>query len=156
VDDPDRLTPVGYKEFHGYLSAPSQTEKTFNEAIENMKLSTRQYAKRQISWIRNKLLPAVRAVNVQEIIVPTYLLDATGKLSTRAPFLTISPDISENWISSVRDPAVQLSRGWWSHRRLFNADYGIRDFLNYVDLPDPLTLSEIARTMLEGNDKPVE
>ncbi|KAJ7929361.1 tRNA isopentenyltransferase [Mycena leptocephala] len=117
---------IGYKEFHGYLSAPSQTEKTFNEAIENMKLSTRQYAKRQISWIRNKLLPAVRAVNVQEIIVPTYLLDAT--------------DISENWISSVRDPAVQLSR----------------DFLNYVDLPDPLTLSEIARTMLEGNDKPVD
>ncbi|KAJ7849083.1 tRNA isopentenyltransferase [Mycena olivaceomarginata] len=117
---------IGYKEFHGYLTAPSQTETAFNDAVENMKLSTRQYAKRQISWIRNKLLPAINATNAEDTTVPTYLLDAT--------------DIDEKWISRVRDPALQLSR----------------DFLNSADLPDPLTLSETARAMLEVNDKPVD
>jgi tRNA dimethylallyltransferase len=78
---------VGYKEFHGYLTAPSQTETAFNEAVENMKLSTRQYAKRQISWIRNKLLPAINATNAEGTTVPTYLLDATGEFSTRRSHL---------------------------------------------------------------------
>ncbi len=49
-----------------------------------MKLSTRKYAKRQVSWLRNKLLPAIRAANVASNaaggdIVPTFLLDASGK-----------------------------------------------------------------------------
>ena len=43
-----------------------------------MKISTRQYAKRQISWIRNKLIPAVNVANVEENVVPLYLMDATG------------------------------------------------------------------------------
>ncbi|KAF8185029.1 IPP transferase-domain-containing protein [Mycena galopus ATCC 62051] len=117
---------IGYKEFHGYLTASSQTEKAFNEALENMKLSTRQYAKRQISWIRNKLLPAINATNIQEANIPTYLLDAT--------------DTGENWVSRVRDPALQLSQ----------------DFLNSDDLPDPLALSDVARKMLEIDEKLVD
>lgn len=44
-----------------------------------MKISTRQYAKRQISWIKNKLIPALDAANTKEAIAPLYLLDATGK-----------------------------------------------------------------------------
>ncbi|KAG6816955.1 hypothetical protein H0H87_001470 [Tephrocybe sp. NHM501043] len=71
---------IGYKEFHEYLSAPEPSEKAFNAAVEHMKLSTRQYAKRQVSWIRNKLLPAVHMANSEETMVPTYLLDATGDL----------------------------------------------------------------------------
>lgn len=43
-----------------------------------MKLSTRQYAKKQISWMRNKLLPAVLQANAEELTTPLYLLDATG------------------------------------------------------------------------------
>lgn len=56
-----------------------------------MKLSTRQYAKRQISWIRNKLVPAIRTANSaaiddydadkgepRENQTSFYLLDATG------------------------------------------------------------------------------
>ncbi|KAJ6500363.1 tRNA isopentenyltransferase [Mycena sanguinolenta] len=117
---------IGYKEFHGYLTAPSQTEKAFDEAVENMKLSTRQYAKRQISWIRNKLLPAINAANIQAKIIPTYLLDAT--------------DTGDKWISGVQDPALQI----------------IRDFLNSDDLPNPLTLSDMARKMLAIDDKPVD
>lgn len=54
-----------------------------------MKISTRQYAKRQISWIRNKLIPAVDAANIDENTVPLYLLDATSAyaMSTRKTFL---------------------------------------------------------------------
>ncbi|KAJ7093093.1 tRNA isopentenyltransferase [Mycena epipterygia] len=117
---------VGYKEFHGYLSAPAQTEKAYQEAVENMKISTRQYSKRQISWIRNKLLPAIHATNAQETTVPTYLLDAT--------------DTGEAWTSNVRDPAVHITR----------------DFLNSDAMRDPLTLSDLARTMLDVNAKPVD
>lgn len=58
-----------------------------------MKLSTRKYAKRQVSWIRNKLLPAVFAAGDDEgggevhgdggerrVQMRAYVLDATGTL----------------------------------------------------------------------------
>jgi len=44
-----------------------------------MKLSTRQYAKRQISWIRNKLIPVAESANKEDMTAPFYLLDATGR-----------------------------------------------------------------------------
>jgi tRNA dimethylallyltransferase len=44
-----------------------------------MKRSTRKYAKRQILWLRNKLLPAMYAANADKTHTVTYLLDATGK-----------------------------------------------------------------------------
>ena len=75
---------LGYKEFHDYLSSPSPSDAAFREAVEQMKLGTRRYAKRQVTWIRNKLLPAVNAANAASQaetgspVVPTYLLDATG------------------------------------------------------------------------------
>ena len=73
------LTSVlsGYQEFFSYLENPS--DKAFVEAVDRMKISTRQYAKRQISWIRNKLIPAVNAANSLETVAPLYLLDATGE-----------------------------------------------------------------------------
>lgn len=49
--------------------------KAFDLAVEKMKTSTRQYAKRQVSWIRNKLLPEVRAAGDE---FSSYLLDVSG------------------------------------------------------------------------------
>lgn len=66
----------GYKEFCAYLDEPSDS--SFKEAQERMKISTRQYAKRQISWIRNKLIPAIEEANRMGDDLPFYLLDATG------------------------------------------------------------------------------
>ena len=70
------------------MSVPAvEREKAFAAAVERMKTSTRQYAKRQVSWLRNKLLPAARAVNAKareapggpgDDVVPTFLLDASG------------------------------------------------------------------------------
>ncbi len=70
----------GYREFHGYISSPNPSEDTFNLAVENMKISTRQYAKRQVSWIRNKLLPVIKVANATEETVFPYLLDASGEV----------------------------------------------------------------------------
>lgn len=68
-----------------------------------MKLSTRKYAKRQVSWIRNKLLPAVfvaggstaasvevdegevRGGEEREVKMRAYVLDATGTPVVRFP-----------------------------------------------------------------------
>ncbi|KAF5386706.1 hypothetical protein D9615_001730 [Tricholomella constricta] len=80
---------IGYKEFHDYLSAPEPSDKAFKAAVEHMKVSTRQYAKRQLSWIRNKLLPAVYTANAEEAVIPTYLLDATV--------------LGDSWHKNVRD-----------------------------------------------------
>ncbi|KAG6861887.1 hypothetical protein C0995_010593 [Termitomyces sp. Mi166 len=117
---------IGYKEFHDYLSVPEPSEKMFHAGVERMKLSTRQYAKRQVSWIRNKLLPAVDTANVEELLVPTYLLDATV--------------LGENWNSHVRDLGIQLVDG----------------FLAEGELPDPLTLSENAKRMMNIDKKSME
>jgi tRNA dimethylallyltransferase len=52
----------------------------YQAAVQNLKTANRQYAKRQVSWIRNKLLPAIRASKSSEGTegVDMYLLDATG------------------------------------------------------------------------------
>lgn len=75
----------GYKEFEPYLSSRSTTDKdtAFDEknplfiaGLDSMKLSTRQYAKRQVKWIKMKLLPAVRKLGGEDVTI--VLLDATG------------------------------------------------------------------------------
>jgi len=110
---------IGFREFHKYLSDPSPSEKKYLEAVEEMKTSNRQYAKRQTSWIRNKLLPAVRASKAAEggKSAEVYLLDATEL---------------DEWTSVVRDLAVSLMEA----------------FLKCEPLPEPLSLSSAAKTML--------
>ena len=80
---------TGYREFSSYLSIKPSLDtatdaKVYSEAVERMKLSTRKYAKRQVSWIRNKLLPVAYVANAQHDnhLVSTYLLDATGKMQS--------------------------------------------------------------------------
>ncbi|OBZ75695.1 tRNA dimethylallyltransferase, mitochondrial [Grifola frondosa] len=120
---------IGYKEFHDYLSAPTPSEKAFRNAVEQMKFSTRRYAKRQVSWIRNKLLPAINASNAtsqlkgEPSLTPTYLLDAT--------------ELGDAWTINVYTVAEYIMRG----------------FLDEEVLPDPLTLSQTAREMLTVPDK---
>ncbi|ESK96828.1 trna isopentenyltransferase [Moniliophthora roreri MCA 2997] len=114
---------IGYREFHHYLSLESPSDKDYKLALDNMKTSTRQYAKKQISWLRNKLLPALYDSNIVEETSHTYLLDATEV---------------EGWNATVRDTAVQITTA----------------FLNNDVLPDPFSLSDIAKTMLRVDIKP--
>jgi len=54
----------------------------YQAAVQNLKTANHQYAKRQVLWIRNKLLPAIRASESSEgtesVEIMMYLLDATG------------------------------------------------------------------------------
>ena len=46
--DLNALNTVGYKELFAYFDGSS----TFKEAVEQIKIHTRQYAKRQMTWLR--------------------------------------------------------------------------------------------------------
>lgn len=86
-------TSPGYKEFATYFddieTRPDDNalrERLFKTAITDMQLGTRQYARRQIKWVRNKLLPAIYKLweaedseSVEDRSVHIYLLDATGE-----------------------------------------------------------------------------
>ncbi|KAJ8481422.1 hypothetical protein ONZ51_g5998 [Trametes cubensis] len=123
---------IGYKEFHDYLSSPSPSDAAFREAVEQMKLGTRRYAKRQVTWIRNKLLPAVNAANAASQaetgspVVPTYLLDAT--------------ELGDAWKNNVHGVAERITH----------------EFLEGKALPDPKTLSPTAAEMLTVRERPTE
>lgn len=89
---------IGWKEFEAYLKAfgtgtTSQEDllKLHDLSIEQTKAATRQYAKRQVRWIRLNLMTALS----DEIALnKLYLLDGT--------------DISR-WIEAVSDPAIDVA-----------------------------------------------
>ncbi|XP_001604528.1 tRNA dimethylallyltransferase isoform X2 [Nasonia vitripennis] len=85
---------IGFKEFHNYLILPKQErdsetgQKLLKEAIENLKIATRRYARRQHKWVRNRL---IRRVDRQ--VPPVYSLDCTDL---------------EQWESEVYGKAVEI------------------------------------------------
>lgn len=71
---------IGFKEFLPYLEAHNGIDKPFEEleqdpefvsCLDEMKLRTRRYARRQIKWIKNQLIPELQ--NESKVMV----LDAT-------------------------------------------------------------------------------
>jgi tRNA A37 N6-isopentenylltransferase MiaA len=104
---------IGYKEFDAYLqhiestscTPPSSTSlrpdpndgeglQLFNQAVEEMKISTHQLARKQVQWIRNKLRPELQSRGSKNVHLVS--LDATN--------------VNE-WESNVRQKAVQLTDG---------------------------------------------
>ncbi|XP_067679230.1 tRNA dimethylallyltransferase-like [Haliotis asinina] len=83
---------IGFKEFHNYLLLPESERDTVkgrqlrDEGLELLKLATRQYAKRQIKWIRNRFLKRPGAL-------PVYGVDST--------------DVSR-WAENVLQPACDI------------------------------------------------
>ncbi|KAI8902008.1 IPP transferase-domain-containing protein [Globomyces pollinis-pini] len=75
------LQAIGFKEFHDYFVAEENGEidrldDLRMKGIEEMKIATRQYAKRQVSWIKNKLAPQC-VIEHEEGSGALYLIDAT-------------------------------------------------------------------------------
>ncbi|KAF1812785.1 tRNA isopentenyltransferas-like protein [Eremomyces bilateralis CBS 781.70] len=128
---------IGYKEFSAYSAAlrsgPTEGNEEENTAkdvaqiqaqsIEKTKAATRQYAKRQVRWIRIKLLNAVKSaqsLSSDPLAVPKmYLISSTS-----------APDFDKQ----VVEPALDLTS----------------KFLAGEDLPDPESLSEMAKELLEA------
>ena len=122
---------IGFKEFDDYLTfqeqrrasgADKEADALFDSAISQMETATRQYAKKQVSWIRNKLGPEVRKrlkADQAEDRVPSvelFLLDA-----------------SDDWNRDVHSPALSIFHDWLAEK----------------PLPDPLSLSLAAKEKLE-------
>lgn len=92
---------IGFKEFKAYITAlDSGTASEADlaslkaEAIERTKIATRQYAKRQIRWIRIKLLHALSSAHAERSF---YLLDGS--------------DVSK-FPESVVQPATELTQAF--------------------------------------------
>ncbi|MPM31325.1 tRNA dimethylallyltransferase [bioreactor metagenome] len=73
------MQAIGYKEFAGVLA----DEKTEREAVEEVKLRSRQYAKRQLTWLRRD--PGVRWIEweknrdfVRAMQISTEILSEEG------------------------------------------------------------------------------
>ncbi|KIK24901.1 hypothetical protein PISMIDRAFT_366861 [Pisolithus microcarpus 441] len=135
---------IGYKEFYEFISDPDVSEGKFADAVEQTKHSTRKYAKRQVEWLQNELLPAIRSVTAQcrgkSSVAALYLLDTTGKLAVGRKehvFNVSSLVLGESRVSNVLQPA----------KMIMNA------FLNEEELPDPTTLSPLARAILTDVNK---
>ncbi|KAG0204615.1 hypothetical protein BGX28_003521 [Mortierella sp. GBA30] len=105
---------IGYKEFDPYFTAleeaimnsqPTDTQELETlkaECTETMKTRTRQYAKRQVLWIRNKLLPLCREKDVK-----IFLLDATSL---------------ETWKENVSNTAVKIAKDFFAGNPLPKAE----------------------------------
>jgi tRNA dimethylallyltransferase len=89
---------IGWKEFQLYLkpleagtASQEDIDKFYDLSIEQTKAATRQYAKRQVRWIRLTLMPALADENALDKL---YLLDGT--------------DISQ-WTEAVSQPAIDVA-----------------------------------------------
>ncbi|KAG7401873.1 hypothetical protein PHYBOEH_009453 [Phytophthora boehmeriae] len=90
------LQAIGYKEFQPYFDAleaedgppegSKDMEAVFDTCVEQLNLATRQYARRQLSWIRNKFVTKN---------VPVYQVD--------------SSDVAE-WDTIVAKPAIDIAQ----------------------------------------------
>lgn len=98
---------IGYKEFESYLSAlesgmtsSKNLEALLAAAVEKTKVATRQYAKRQVRWIRLKLLAALSNARALHNI---YLLDGSNL---------------EHWSDVVSNPAINITRKFLAQEQL--------------------------------------
>ncbi|KAF2123115.1 IPP transferase-domain-containing protein [Lophiotrema nucula] len=94
---------IGYKEFLEYLSARNDgavsgedLEKLKTAAVEKMQAATRQYANRQIRWIRIKLLNALVGAGQKRNMV---LLDGSDLSKWEEQVLQPSRQITETFLS---------------------------------------------------------
>lgn len=103
------LQAIGYKEFQPYFDAleaheaafisddsddaeakAAELKRIFDECVEQLNVATRQYARRQLSWIRNRFVTRN---------IPVYQVD--------------SSDVSQ-WGVLVGGPAVQIAQAFLS------------------------------------------
>lgn len=145
---------IGYKEFRPFLDAldehnaaqgeslsqsqrplkdlPDRIQSLFQRGLEDMKTATRQYARKQIHWISNQLMPEVRKRQAAGHDVQIAIFD-TGDV--------------EKWEENVRTPALDVVDRFLDSRG--SARFDLTDFvLNsqaYQRMLEPL-LSEPAMT----------
>lgn len=98
---------IGFKEFETYVTAVNsgvlsskELQASLATAVEKTKAATRQYAKRQIRWIRLKLLGGLSKAHALSSI---YLLDGSDL---------------DMWSASVSGPAIDIVRKYLAKEKL--------------------------------------
>ncbi|KAJ3168066.1 hypothetical protein HDU87_001267 [Geranomyces variabilis] len=104
------LQAIGFKEFEAYLSAieegvaitDAKLESLKARGLEDMKRGTRQYARRQVAWIKNKLAVACLGK-----------LDAAGHgtKKERMGFYLLDATSLDDWSTNIAERAVSLAKG---------------------------------------------
>ena len=100
---------IGWKEFERYLLAldaentnDEELEKLYNESLEQTQSSTRQYAKRQVRWIRLKLIPALSDDNALDRL---FLLDGSSVAAWQDTVEKPALDITEKFLAGEGLPS---------------------------------------------------
>ncbi|KAI8912961.1 IPP transferase-domain-containing protein [Powellomyces hirtus] len=134
------LQAIGFKEFHKYLTrlelSPTLSDDDpelaalRDQGLDEMKRGTRQYARRQVAWIKNKL--AVSCLG--DMDSTTHQASEETK---RMGFFLLDATSLDDWSSTVAAKAVALAESFISNHKT----------------PDPRTLSEAASQMLPSVQK---
>lgn len=131
---------IGYKPFATYLQHASPTQQDFEAAVEQTKIQTRQYAKRQINWFKGKLLPAVQQIQSEEPKrdVEVFILDASD---------------AEKFEENVEDKAIGLleSEPVAAHPciTVLNFKFFAAEFLANEAMPQALDICPSASELFE-------
>lgn len=108
---------IGYKEFKEYIAAlnstsqrPQQLAKLRADAVERTRAATRQYAKRQLRWIRIKLLNGLIGANGADNL---YVLDASDSADFDATAVAPALDITQRFLiaAPLPDPTTVWELG---------------------------------------------
>ncbi|TPX73771.1 tRNA dimethylallyltransferase [Chytriomyces confervae] len=100
------MQTIGFKEFDAYLTkldehAPSPTtqelEKLKAQAVESMQAATRRYARKQVTWIKNKLGP--------KCLMEARKADMSGSIA----FWALDASDLTAWSKNVGDEGVRLA-----------------------------------------------
>ena len=92
---------IGYKEFLPFLTDGDHSEDLRNEGVERTKVATRQYARRQIRWIRLKLLSAMANAHMAGRL---FLLDGTDLSSWSTQVDVLAQGITNTFLNGDNLP----------------------------------------------------
>jgi tRNA dimethylallyltransferase len=102
---------IGWKEFEPYLKAlksgtasQEELDRLYELSVEQTQASTRQYAKRQVRWIRIKMASALAAGDALDKL---YLLDSSDVSRFDAAVSAPAIDITANFLGGDELPAPQ-------------------------------------------------
>ncbi|KAJ1309939.1 hypothetical protein OPQ81_006698 [Rhizoctonia solani] len=107
---------IGYKEFEAYLDDPSRPQEEFDRGVEQMKVATRQYAIRQVKWLKSRLLPAVVA-------------------SENAHIMLLNIKDVASWQTDILEPSLENLRNFLKGQPPLQQQDGLlEDFLQEIRL----------------------
>ena len=88
---------IGYKEFREYFRSGGLDG--YDCAVDGMRLATRNYAKNQIKWIRNTLIPLCENIASDDVTI--YLLDSSDASRWDEDVLGIGLNVLKNFYNGT-------------------------------------------------------